>query len=89
MIKYSESIWAYEAGLRPDSITIKLYRYKDGESYDPDSPFMTGTASEGTSWKYEFVLQDDEDGNAVVYNEGGEYKTYKFAVEEVPVQETY
>ena len=29
------------AGLRPSSVTIKLYRYKEGETYDENSPFKT------------------------------------------------
>lgn len=70
------------ADLRPDSITVKLYRYKEGESYDESKPFQTKTVSAENGWKCDFVLQDDEGENAIIYIENNEYKTFKFAIKE-------
>ncbi|MBE6117176.1 MAG: Cna B-type domain-containing protein [Erysipelotrichaceae bacterium] len=83
-----EKVWNDDedaAGLRPDSITVYLYRYKEGGTYDENQPFQTATVTAAAGWKYDFVLQDSADGNAIIYLEDGEYKTYKFAVGEAAV----
>ena len=74
---------------RPASITVKLYRFKEGESYDPDQPFMTATVTGGntdSTWTHSFVLEDDAAGNAAVYKEGKTWKTYQFVVVEDAIE---
>ena len=73
------------AGLRPSSVTIKLYRYKENETYDESSPFKTAQITADSGWRAEFGLNDTGDGNDIIYVENGQYKTYKFAVKEDPV----
>ena len=73
-----------ENGERPDSITVKLYRYK-GDSYSESDLFETATVTSANGWKYDFVLDDDESKEEAFYVEDGEYKAYKFAVAEDPI----
>ena len=80
-----------ELGLRPDSITVNLYRY-EGDSYTEDDLFDSITltsenadpADENT-WSGEFVIAnsvDDEGDQAFYLGDDGQYHAYNFAVEE-------
>ena len=80
---------ANQDGVRPSSITVKLYRFKEGESYDPDQPFMTATVTGGNTadtWTHTFVLKDSETGNAALYKDGNTWKTYQFAIAEDTIE---
>lgn len=73
---------------RPESITIKLYRFK-GETYTDSDLFRTVTLSSDNenregNWYYEFVFTNKltDDSTQVFYKENGTWKAYNFAVVE-------
>ena len=74
-----------ELGRRPESITVKLYRYK-GEGYTDADLYETATVTAEDGWKYDFVFNNDDDNNPAFYlDEAGKYQVYHFAVVEEPV----
>lgn len=66
-----------ERGMRPSSITVKLYRYT-GDSYSESDLLETATVTAANSWKYDF----DVTGEAYYKGGDGKWQAYKFAVVE-------
>ena len=66
-----------EHGMRPSSITVKLYRYT-GDSYSESDLLETATVTAANSWKYDF----DVTGDAFYKDGDGKWQAYKFAVVE-------
>lgn len=82
-------------GKRPSSITVKLFRYEEGGSYDPSgTPFKTitvnGSATADT-WTGQFVIPNDSTGGGAddlfYVDSEGNYHPYLLAIEEVPIPE--
>lgn len=81
-----EKVWddnGDAADLRPDTVTVKLYRYT-GDSYTEADLFETATVKASEDWKYDF----DVTGNAFYADSTalGGYRAYKFAVAEDPIE---
>ena len=83
-----------EAGDRPGSITVKLFRYQEGGSYDPSGTAfrtitVTGDANAET-WTDDEALTFSNNGtsggnNDLFYRKNGKYYPYLFAIEEAPI----
>ncbi len=76
-----QKIWNDEnaaAGLRPVSVTLQLYRYKEGST---DKELIdTKAVSEDNEWKAEFDVTDK-----AFYKENGQWHSYLFEVTEYAV----
>lgn len=81
-------------GLRPDSITLDLYRYREGEAPDYTDPYMTIELSQDgqedpDAWEGAFVVpgaSDPADDQAFYYDaDRGVWCSYRFEVAERPV----
>lgn len=81
-------------GLRPDSITVDLFRYREGEEPDHANPYMTIELSQDgqddpDAWMGAFVVpgaSDPADDQAFYYDtDRGVWCSYRFEVAERPV----
>ncbi len=78
-----EKKWNDEGeSLRPESITVNLYRFR-GDSYTESDLFDTATVTAANEWKHEFRLTDSDDQEPAFYiGDDGKYHVYNFAVVE-------
>ena len=78
-------VWDGGEGERPESVTVNLYRFREGDLYQGAEPFATAKVSGEEGWKYNFDLKDSESDPLFYRDADGNYHPYSFATEESPI----
>ncbi|MBQ6522121.1 MAG: Cna B-type domain-containing protein, partial [Atopobiaceae bacterium] len=78
-------VWDGGEGERPESVTVNLYRFREGDLYQGAEPFATAKVSGEEGWKYDFDLKDSESDPLFYRDADGNYHPYSFATEESPI----
>ena len=78
-------VWDGGEGERPESVTVNLYRFREGDLYQGAEPFVTAKVSGEEGWKYNFDLKDSESDPLFYRDADGNYHPYSFATEESPI----
>ncbi|MBQ3340132.1 MAG: Cna B-type domain-containing protein, partial [Atopobiaceae bacterium] len=78
-------VWDGGEDERPESVTVNLYRFREGDLYQGAEPFATAKVSGEDGWKYEFDLKDSESDPLFYRDADGNYHPYSFATDESPI----